>query len=257
MDKLLHLDVRYSYDEVINKFLTGGYPYPVLQKDPEVFDIWMENYFRTYLQQDIRSKFPKLNDINYRRFISMLSQLSGSIVNKNDLGRTLSCSEVTVSQYLNIADGTYVWRSLSSYEKSVSKSIVKRPKGHMRDSGLNNFLLGLDSRDKLLKHPRAGNLFEAFIIEEILMGMESTIQTGWQPYYFRTRNGAEIDLILDGKNGTLPIEIKLGVSNTIKDLTSLTRFLDNNNLPLGIVVNNSSRVKKLSDRIIQIPAGCL
>ncbi|NQT59177.1 MAG: ATP-binding protein [Bacteroidetes bacterium] len=257
LEKLQNLEICFSYNDVMEKFLIGGYPYPVLRKDTEVYEIWMENYFKTYLQQDIRGKFPKLNDITYRRFISMLSQLSGSIINKNDLGRTLNCSEVTISHYLDIADGTYLWRSLSSYEKSVSKSIVKRPKGHLRDSGLTNFLLGIDTREKLISYPRAGNLFEAFIIEEILGGMESLVTSGWQAFYYRTKNGAEVDLVLNGKFGVLPIEIKLGVSNTKADLLSLQKFVVSNDLPFGIVINNSSEIRMLSQKIIQIPAGCL
>ena len=217
----------------------------------------MENYFKTYLQQDIRSKFPKLNNIAYRRFLTMLSQLSGSILNKNDLARSLNCSEVTISNYLEIAAGTYLWRSLGSFERSISKSIVKRPKGHLRDSGLTHFLLGIGNREKLLSNPKGGNLFESFIIEELLQGMVSTSATQWQPWYYRTKNGAEVDLVLEGQFGVLPIEIKFGVSNTKSDLTSLNRFVDVHNLPFGIVINNSSEVKLLSDKILQIPAGCL
>ena len=82
-------------------------------------------------------------------------------------------------------------------------------------------------------------------------------QAGWVPYYYRTKNGAEVDLVLDGKFGTLPVEIKFGVSNTKNDLISLSNFVNENSLPFGIVVNNSSEVRLISDRIIQIPAGAL
>lgn len=256
-EKLSNLNVLFSHDEVMDKFLSGGYPFPVLRNNREEYDIWMENYFKTYLQQDIRGKFPRLNDYNYRKFISMLSQLSGSILNKNDLGRSLNCSEVTISQYLDIAEGTYLWRSLLSYEKSISKSIVKRPKGYLRDSGLTNFLLGIDNRAKLMTHPRVGNLFEAFIIEEILQGMESKVKTGWDPYYFRTKNGAEVDLILERKSTVLPIDIKFGLNSRKGDLTSLNQFVLKNDLSLEIVINNSSEVRRISDKILQIPAGVL
>jgi predicted AAA+ superfamily ATPase len=252
--KILSMNPLFSRDEVLDKFLSGGYPHPVLQNKPELSRIWMENYFRTYLQQDIRSRFPKLNNTIYRRFIEMLSQLSGSIINRSDLGRTLNCSEVTVAQYLDIAEGTYIWRSLRSYERSISKSIVKKPKGHLRDSGLNLFLLGIDSREKLLRYPRAGNLFEAFVVEEILMGMESTLQSGWQSYYYRTKNGVEVDLVLEGTFGTLPIEIKLGETTGKGDIDGLKQFVNDNKLPLGLVVNTGTEIKLLTDGILQVPA---
>jgi uncharacterized protein len=90
-----------------------------------------------------------------------------------------------------------------------------------------------------------------------LNGLSATTQTGWQAYYYRTKNGSEVDLILEGKFGILPIEIKLGVSNTKRDLTSLSKFIEDNQLPFGIVINNSEKVLQISDKIIQIPAGCL
>ena len=256
-DSLKTLKIIHSHDEVLDKFLYGGYPYPVLRENPLEYGVWMENYFRTYLHQDIRARYPRLNNAAFSRFLKMLSQLSGSILNKNDIGRSLNCSEMTVSQYLDIADGTYLWRSLLSYERSISKSIVKRPKGHLRDSGLTNFLLGINTREKLITHPRVGNLFEAFIIEEILQGMESTLAVNWQPWYFRTKNGAEVDLILEGTFGILPIEIKFGMSSRKSDLISLNQFVMKNDLPLGIVINNASEIKRISERIVQIPAGVL
>ena len=73
----------------------------------------------------------------------------------------------------------------------------------------------------------------------------------------RTRNGAEIDLILEGPFGTLPIEIKSGSHTPLKRLTSLNRFLKENDLPVGVVVNNCEAPRQLSERIIQIPVTAI
>jgi len=34
-------------------------------------------------------------------------------------------------------------------------------------------------------------------------------------------------------------------------------FIEQENLPYGIVINNADEVKMLTENIIQIPAGCL
>jgi len=85
--------------------------------------------------------------------------------------------------------------------------------------------------------------------------LESLLLTGWQYYYYRTRNGAEVDLIIEGNFGILPIEIKYGMDVKLKQLTSLKRFITENNLPFGIVINNSEEVMMLTENVIQIPAG--
>ncbi len=244
-------------DDVISFFLRGGYPEPVLATDDYVYNIWMENYYRTYINRDIKKLFPRLDAIRYRRFISMLSSLSGTIINKAQLGRSVDVSEVTIRDYLDIADKTFYWRTLPSYENSSSKSIVKMPKGIIRDSGINHYLTGIDSREKLLRSPQVGHNFESFIIEEIIKGIHATNVTRWDYFYFRTKNGAEIDLVLEGSFGLLPIEIKLGQQVTLRQLTALQQFIERNHLPFGLIINNSNEVRMLNEKIIQIPAGCI
>ena len=252
IDKLKKLTI--GEGDVINDFLRGGYPEPVLAKDNTYFQIWMQNYFQLYIERDIRKLFPKLDSIKYRRFISTLSELSGTIINKAQLGRSLDTSEVTIRDYLEIADKTFVWRMIPSYEKTKSKSIVKMPKGILRDSGLAHFLANINDREQLIRSPHVGQNFESFIIEEIIKGAQCTNATNWNYYYYRTKHGAEVDLILEGSFGVLPIEIKFGVSTQSRQITSLQKFLTDNSLPLGLVINNSTEVKALASNIIQIPA---
>lgn len=243
--------------DVIPLFLRGGYPEPVLAQDPYAFSVWMENYYQTYINRDIRRLFPRLDSIRYRRFISMLASLSGTIINKAQLGRSVDVSEVTIRDYIEIADKTYIWRTIPAFETSKSKSALKMPKGILRDSGLTHYLAGIESREMLLRSPQIGQNFEAFITEEIIKGIQATRATRWDYYYFRTKNGAEVDLILDGSFGTLPVEIKLGQQTTVKQLTALRQFVEQHELLFGIVVNNSASVQMLADKVIQIPAGCL
>ncbi len=252
IDKLKKLTA--GEGDVINDFLRGGYPEPVLAKDSTYFQIWMQNYFQLYIERDIRKLFPKLNSIKYRRLISTLSELSGTIINKAQLGRSLDTSEVTIRDYLEIADKTFIWRMIPSYEKTKSKSIVKMPKGILRDSGLAHFLANINDREQLIRSPHVGQNFESFIIEEIIKGVQCTKATNWNYYYYRTKHGAEVDLILEGSFGVLPIEIKFGVNTQSRQIRSLQKFLTDNSLPFGLVINNSTEVKALASNIIQIPA---
>ncbi len=254
IDYLKNLESAISHDQLMQIFLKGGYPEPVLEKDERFYAAWMENYFQTYIQRDIRTLFPRLDLVKYQRFVTMLSALSGTIINRSQAGRSLDISEKAIRDYLQIAEGSYIWRNTPSYEKSVSKSVVKMPKGNIRDSGLTNYIQGITRRDQLLNYPNVGAAFEAYISEEIIKGIQATETVNWNYYYFRTRNGAEIDLILEGPFGTLPIEIKLGSVVKQRQIQTLKNFVYNNNLPLGIVINNSDDVQLVAERIVQLPA---
>jgi len=257
IDFLKGLEPEISHDQLMQAFLKGGYPEPVLEEDKRFYDAWMENYIQTYIQRDIRTLFPRLDLVKYQRFISMLSALSGTIINRSQVGRSLDISEKAIRDYLQIAEGSYIWRNTPSYEKSISKSVVKMPKGNFRDSGLTNYIQGITQREQLLNYPNVGAAFEAYIFEEIIKGIQATETVNWTYYYFRTRNGAELDMILEGPFGTLPIEIKFGSMIKQGQIQTLKNFVYNNNLPLGIVINNSDDVLLVADRILQLPAVCV
>jgi predicted AAA+ superfamily ATPase len=243
------LDVKQVHDF----WLRGGYPEP-LDYGANDYQAWMENYQSTYINRDIAKLFPQLDKIAYRRFLSVLGKLSSKIINKSDLARAIGVTEPTIRNYLQIVAGTFLWRLLPSYENSAIKSVVKMPRGHIRDSGLLHHLLKIASLEQLQNDPIAGFSFEAFMIEEILKGLQAAQIRNVSYYYYRTRNGAEIDLILHGSFGVLPIEIKYGSTISGRQLKALREFIDVNNLPFGVLVNQATEVEWLSEQIIQVPA---
>jgi len=241
--------------EMSKVWFRGGYPKPLLKMEGNDYQLWMESYRDSYINRDIARLFPRLNKIAYQKFLSILSKLSSTIINKSDLARALQVSEPTVTEYLGIIENTYLWRTLPSYEKNIIKSVIKMPKGYIRDSGLLHFLSRIPSMDDLINDYLLGASFEAFVIEEIIKGLQATLLTNWDCFYYRTRNGAEIDLILEGSFGTLPIEIKFSNTIKLKQIRSLIQFVDERNLPLGIVINQSDRVEWITEKIIQLPVG--
>lgn len=245
-----------SLKQIQHCWLMGGYPEPI-SHNKNFFQEWMIDYQATYINRDIAKLFPRLDKIAYRRFISMLGKLSNKIINQSDLARSLSVSEPTIAHYFTIAQGTYLWRQLHSYENNVVKSIVKMPKGYIRDSGLLHHLLRIDSLEELQSDPDCGFSFEGFIIEEILKGIQDAGVRDCDAYYYRTRGGAEIDLILEGRFGLLPIEIKHGIQVNRKQLRSLSDFIHDHHCAFGILINQSEKIIWLTDNIIQIPAGYL
>lgn len=243
--------------EMQHSWIKGGYPEPVLDLDEKFYKNWMEAYRNTYINRDIAKLFPKLNRINYRRFITLLCKLSGTILNKRDIARAIEMDEKTVADYLSIAEGTFIWRSLPSFEGNPMKSIVKMPKGHIRDTGLMHYLLNINTFDDLFASTFLGDSFEAFVVEEIIKGLEAKEVVNWFPYYYRTRDGAEIDLILEGPFGYLPIEIKFGIHHTMKQLSSLRKFIEEMQLPFGIIIDQSKSIEWLTDKIVRLPVGYL
>ncbi len=244
--------------QVLEHFLKGGYPEPVMMNSDAFQAQWMSNYQQTYVQRDIRRLFPRLNVENYRRFITMLSELSGTIINRSEIGRTLNVGESAIRDYLDIAEGTFIWRNLPSLERTVSRSVVKMPRGYLRDSGLLHHLVNVRSLESIYTRRGTGAAFEGFLIEELIQGLQAVESVPWTFNYYRTRGGGEVDLILSSPAGRrIPVEIKFGVSSRLNDLRSLSTFIEQEACPYGLLVSNAPEVRRLSRSIIQLPAGCL
>ena len=251
--ELAHQDAPLTQEEIHRAWFLGGYPEPVLSEDSLFYQQWMDNYRQTYVNRDVAQLFPRLNKQAYQRFLSVLSKLSGTILNRRDIARSIEVTEGSIRTYLDIAEGTFMWRALPSFEKNVIKSVVKMPKGFIRDSGLLHHLLHIKTFDQLISSPEIGRSFESFVIEELLKGLEATRLTHWSPHYYRTRNGAEIDLILEGVNGSIPIEIKYSATLTKKQLIALNTFIEEHQLDFGVVLNQSRHVAWVAPKVLQIP----
>lgn len=247
---------RVDLRRVLDHWFQGGYPEPWSNGDAEFRRLWHRNYLDTYLMRDIGALFPNLNRDRYRQLIGLLCNLSGSILNNAEIARSLGVSEPTVRDWLAIAHGTYLWRHVPAWDRSPHKQLVRHPKGWLRDSGLLHRLLQIPDADALATHPLAGRSWEGHVAELLLRGF-ACAGVDVAPYHFRTRGGAEIDMILAGEVGVLPVEIKLGAQTEPRALRALTEFVADQGCPLGLVVNNDEKPRRLSERIVSIPAAAL
>ena len=94
---------------------------------------------------------------------------------------------------------------------NLKKRLVKSPKIYIRDSGILHTLLDIRTHDDLLSHPVLGASFEGFAMENILASANN-----YEPSFYRTGAGAEIDLILRRGRRTLAFELK---SSTVPRVT--------------------------------------
>jgi len=244
-------------NRMMEHWLLGGYPEPRIKgmETPEFHGLWMDGYFSDYMERDIGRLFPGINRHAFRRLLQSLAFHSGHILNQSELARAVEVSSPTVKQYLDILHHTFIWRNLPSFEKNSLKKVQKMPRGFFRDQGILHHLLKISRVDDLLVHPAAGGSFEGFMMEEIIRGFQCTLTSGLDVYYYRTRDKSEVDLIMEGPFGLLPIEIKLGHKVQKRSLAGLRNFMSDTDADLGILINNADKLEYLDDNIIQIPSG--
>lgn len=217
-------------DRVETLWVRGGFPPSLLHESDEASLIWREEMIRTCLERDIPQLGPRIPAATLRRFWTMLAHSQGQILNLSRLARALSVDGKTVARYLDLLVDLLLARRLPPCAADVRKRLVKSPRAYVRDSGLLHALLGLADMEALLSHPVAGDSWEGFVIENLLAAAPARVQ----PSFYRTADGAEIDLVLELPRGDVwAVEIKSaalpklrrGFHNARRDLRPARSFV--------------------------------
>lgn len=188
----------------------GGYPLSYLEKEDRRSLRWRQAFIRTHLERDIPSLGVRVPATMLSRFWLMLAHSHGQLWNASRIAESLGVSPPTARHYLDILQDTFMVRQLRPFHSNVKKRLVKSSKVLLRDSGLLHALLGLESYEALLGHPSAGASWEGFVIEQLL----SQLPSSWEPFFYRTSAGAEVDLVLvtPGRERVVAVEIKLSAA---------------------------------------------
>jgi len=190
-------------------WLRGGFPNSLLASSEVKSLDWRQNLINTYLERELPSYGARLPAQTLRRLWSMLAHLQGGLLDVSQLAKGLMIDAKTVHRYLDMLGDLMLLRKLQPWHSNLGKRLVKAPKLYVRDSGLLHALLGLTSHDTLLAHPVVGNSWEGFVIETLLNAAPRESQCG----FYRSSNGAEIDLLIDAPGqGLMAIEVKKGPS---------------------------------------------
>lgn len=185
----------------------GGFPNSFLAKSERQSLVWRQNLINTYLERDIPSYGARIPAETLRRLWTMLAHKQGGLLEVSQLGKNLMIDAKTVHRYLDLLVDLMLVRRLQPWHSNVGKRLVKSPKLYIRDSGLVHALLGIATADALLSHPVVGNSWEGFALETLLNAAPINTTSG----FYRTSNGAEVDLLLDMPGqGVWAIEVKRG-----------------------------------------------
>jgi predicted AAA+ superfamily ATPase len=193
-------------------WLRGGFPDSVLASSDEVSLNWRRDFIRSYLERDVPMFAPRMPAETVGRLWTMLAHAQGSPLNQARLASSLGVTSPAVGRYIDLLVDLLLVCRLRPWAGNVGKRLVRTPKTYIRDSGLTHALLDIESWEDLLGHPVAGTSWEGFVIENLIAaaGERRT------PYFYRTEDGAEIDLLFErGGKPEMAIEIKRSSAPTL------------------------------------------
>jgi predicted AAA+ superfamily ATPase len=190
-------------DDIRRLWLRGGFPRSYLAEDLDISFEWRQDFIRTFLERDVNMLGFRMPPARLGRLWKMCAHIHGSLLNASKLADSLGVSSHTIRSYVDLLEHTFMIRVLMPDAPNLKKRLVKSPKIYIRDSGILHALLDIRTHDDLLSHPIIGASFEGFAMENIL-----AFAKNYEPSFYRTSAGAEIDLILRRGRRTLAFELK-------------------------------------------------
>ena len=201
--------VRFDrYPATLEETLVAG-TYPrVFDRGLEPVD-WFRSYVATYLERDVRSINNVGNLTTFQRFVELCAGRTAQLVNYSSLANDCGISQPTARAWLSILETTFLVFRLPAFHSNLRKRLVKMPKLHFYDTGLACWLLGIRTPEQLRNHPLRGPIFETWVVSEIT---KHRLNRGESPRlsFYRDRNGAEVDLIVEQPSHRTLVEAKSG-----------------------------------------------
>jgi predicted AAA+ superfamily ATPase len=256
-----YFDVRRSdkpelpYDELWNIIQRGSMPELVTNADYD-WRAFYAAYVRTYIERDVRELTQIGDEMKFLRFITAVASMTGQLLNVASLARDVNVSQPTAERWLSVLVASNLVFLLQPYHASVLKRAVKTPKLYFLDLGLAAYLTRWNSADVLKNGAVAGAYFESFVIGEIIKSYQNAGILDLPLYFYRDRDGVEIDLLIEN-NGTLhPLEIKKHADPSASDIKQFAVIgkLPNINCGSGGVICSYERLTTLrgDDRVIPV-----
>ena len=211
----LHQLLPLSWDEVRrfpryptsleNALFGGGYP-RILDQHLNPSD-WLSAYVASYVERDVRT-IGNVGDITaFQRFLELCAGRTAQLLNHASLADDCGVSQPTAKAWFGILEASFIAFRLPAFNVKQRKRLVKTPKLYFHDTGLACWLLGIREPEQLRSHPLRGALFETWVVSEMLKHRAHRGGSGHLSFY-RDRNGAELDLVVEEPDALTFIEAK-------------------------------------------------
>lgn len=205
-------------------WLRGGYPDGGIL-EPAMYPQWQDSYLELLAARDLPNWGLPAKPRQTMRLLAMLAAGHGLPLNASQIGSSMALDHKTVLSHCDFLEGAFLIRRLQPYATNIKKRLVKTPRVLWRDSGVLHALMGVSDLDHLYRQPWLGQSWEGFVIEQTL-GTLSAADRRVTPYYFRTSDGYELDLVLDWGTERWAVEVKLTSDPSQAMIARLNRTAD-------------------------------
>lgn len=258
-DSALSTTTREEYAEQV---VAGGFPIALQLPTRSARLTWFDEYVALVLSRDVL----ELSRIRQRRRLPvLLNRLAAQTASVLKLAEAASAAEIdkgTAEDYVQLLEAVFMVRRVPAWGTTLGARVSSSSKLHVLDSGIAARLLRLTPERLLAADPAAltefGHLLETFVVGEIHKQV-SWLSTPLDIGHFRTRDGEEVALVLEGPDGSVTgVEVKASarVKGAEKGFAALRRRAGDR-FAGGVLLYLGDRVVRLGDGVLAVPVDRL
>lgn len=220
-------------------------------------DLFYSSYIQTYLQRDVCA-LTQVGDLQvFLRFLKACAARTGQLLNYSELARDTDISVKTAKAWLSILIAGFQTILVQPYHSNFTKRLIKTPKLYFLDTGLCAYLTEWSSPETMAAGAMSGALFETHIIGELL-------KSWWHQtrlpnlYYYRDKDGMEIDAVFVQDQILFPVEVKHNATPKREWIQAFSA-LEQVGKPVGegAVVCLCNTPLPLTEKVMALPAGII
>jgi predicted AAA+ superfamily ATPase len=206
LSSLSHLEVGADFD------LEASLRWGTL---PEIFELsdadrarFLKSYCNLYLKEEVVAEQLVRKVQPFRNFLELVALQNSQMINYSKFARDCQVDVTTIQTYFEILVDTLVAIELAPFDESIRKRQRKNSKFYFFDTGVTRAMARQIDEPLHSRTSHYGRVFEQWVITEVHRLMKA-LEKDWRLSYLTTRDGAEVDLIIDrGRSSRLAIEIK-------------------------------------------------
>ncbi|MFG1375124.1 ATP-binding protein [Xanthobacter oligotrophicus] len=246
-------------DDLVRLVLLGGFPEAISRESERRRQDWLRSYLISILTRDLRdiADVEKLTELP--KFVRLLAEHSGQLVNYSQFGAGINVSHKTGQRYVGLLEQLFLVATVQPWFTNALKRIVKTPKLHFLDSGLLATVRGLSFDRVKADRGAFGALLESFVFSEVLKLMTAS-DLRLTPHHFRDRDVREVDIVLERDDGMIAgIEVKASATVKASDFAGLRALAEacGDRFAFGVVLYDNTDIVPFGDRLAAAPLSSL
>jgi len=244
---------------LIEQVLAGGYPEMRARSALARRQTWARSYIAHLVERDVQdiARVDQLTQVP--KLLNLLALQCAQLLNYTQVGAQLGLNTKTAEKYISILERLFLVERLPAWGRNELGRLVKTPKLHFLDAGLQSTLARITPDLLITQRERWGATLETWVYAEL----RKTLALSQEPWYlshYRDKDQVEVDFVLETPlRQVIGIEVKAAATVLSQDFKGLRKLQaqTGSDFITGIVLYDGSRALPFGNGLWAIPFASL